>query len=56
MAQISKNARRGGNAQKFFCSCGKEIKMRGIFKKGRLRWIARCEGCGTEKRRPSEFK
>ncbi len=54
---ISKNARVGGVVtQKFFCSCGGEVKMKLVFKTGKLRNVAECEKCHRSERKPSDFK
>jgi len=55
MAQVSKNARAGTTTHKFFCPCGGEVKMKSIFKQGRMRHVAECEKCKKTERRPSEF-
>ncbi len=56
MAQMSKNARGASNAQKFFCGCGGEVKMRSIFTSGKLRNLAECEKCNRRERKPSDFR
>jgi len=56
MAEISKNARIGIVTQKFFCSCGGEIKMKSLFTKGKLKNMAECIKCNKIERRPSDFK
>jgi hypothetical protein len=57
MAEVlSKNARVGIVTQKFFCSCGGEIKMKLVFNKGKLRNTAECEKCHKQERKPSDFK
>ncbi len=56
MAQASKNSRIGSGAQKFFCGCGGEVKMRSIFKMGRMTHLAECEKCNRQERRPSDFR
>ena len=52
---LSKNARRGVGTQKFFCSCGGEVKMKTIFENGKLRNKAECNKCGRTERRPKNF-
>jgi hypothetical protein len=56
MAQASKNARTSITTQKFFCSCGGEVKMKTLFEKGKVKNIAECEKCKRTERRPSDFK
>lgn len=56
MAGYSKNQRRGQKTQKHYCPCGGEIKMSGIMKNAKLKWKATCDKCGTEKRKPSDFR
>jgi hypothetical protein len=56
MAQASKNARTSSSTQKFFCSCGGEIKMKTLFEAGKIKNIAECEKCKRTERRPSDFK
>ena len=53
---ISKNARTNVASEKHHCSCGGEVKMFMVFKSGKKRFVARCSGCGAEKRRPSDFR
>src|SRR5271157_934494 len=56
MAEVlSKNARVGIVTQKFFCTCGGEIKMKLVFNKGKLRNTAECEKCHRQERKPSDF-
>ena len=55
MASISKNQRRGTKSQLFYCPCGGEVKMSSKMEKGKVRHLATCEKCGTEKRKPSDF-
>jgi hypothetical protein len=56
MAEVlSKNARVGIVTQKFFCSCGGEVKMKLVFAKGKLRNTAECEKCHRQERKPSGF-
>lgn len=55
MSQKSKNARSGTGTQKFICSCGGEIKMKGLFQGGRKKTVAECEKCNRQERRPSDF-
>ena len=52
---ISKNARQNTKTQVFFCQCGGEIKNITIFSKSKIKVVARCNKCGTEKRKPSDF-
>jgi len=56
MAAASKNARTTSASQKFFCSCGGEIKMKTMFQSGKVKNIAECEKCKRVERRPSDFK
>ena len=57
MAEVlSKNARVGIVTQKFFCTCGGEIKMKQVFATGKLRNTAECEKCHRQERKPSDFK
>jgi hypothetical protein len=57
MAEVlSKNARVGIVTQKFFCTCGGEVKMKLVFTKGKLRNTAECEKCHRQERKPSDFK
>jgi hypothetical protein len=57
MAEVlSKNARVGIVTQKFFCTCGGEVKMKLVFTKGKLRNTAECEKCHRLERKPSAFK
>ncbi|MDR0638582.1 MAG: hypothetical protein LBG27_06750 [Spirochaetaceae bacterium] len=57
MAQvISKNARTGSSTQKFFCSCGGEVKMKALFDNGKVKNVAECEKCKRTERRPSDFR
>jgi hypothetical protein len=56
MGQASKNARTSNATQKFFCSCGGEVKMKTLFESGKLKNIAECEKCKRTERRPSDFK
>ncbi|MDR2537837.1 MAG: hypothetical protein LBC46_05980 [Treponema sp.] len=57
MAQaVSKNSRTSSATQKFFCSCGGEVKMKTLFEKGKAKIIAECEKCKRVERRPSDFK
>jgi hypothetical protein len=53
---ISKNARVGVVTQKFFCTCGGEVKMKLVFNNGKLRNVAHCEKCQRQERKPSDFK
>jgi hypothetical protein len=56
MGQSSKNARTSNAAQKFFCSCGGEVRMKTLFESGKLKNVAECEKCKRTERRPSDFK
>jgi predicted SprT family Zn-dependent metalloprotease len=53
---LSKNARVGVVTQKYFCTCGGEVKMRQVFNNGKLRNIAECDKCRRQGRKPSDFK
>jgi hypothetical protein len=53
---VNKNARTSNARQKFFCSCGGEIKMKTLFERGKAKTIAECEKCKRSERRPSDFK
>ena len=55
MAKFSKNSRRNDKTQRFYCPCGGEVRMSGIMKKAKLRWLATCSKCGIEKKKPSDF-
>ncbi len=56
MAQISKNARAASATQRFECPCGGEVKMKSVFAKGKLRYVAECGTCNRQERRPSDFR
>ena len=56
MAGASKNSRTTVNTQKFFCSCGCEVKMKALFESGKVKNIAECEKCKRLERRPSDFR
>jgi hypothetical protein len=56
MAEISKNARIGVVTEKFFCSCGGEIKMKSVFANGKLRNVAQCSQCNRTERKPKDFR
>jgi hypothetical protein len=56
MAQASKNSRTSSATQKFFCSCGGEVKMKTVFENGKVKNVAECEKCRRLERRPSDFK
>jgi hypothetical protein len=56
MAVASKNSRTTSATQKFFCSCGGEIKMKTVFEDGKVKHVAECEKCKRLERRPSDFK
>lgn len=53
---LSKNARVGVATQKFFCTCGGEVRMKLVFASGKLRNAAECEKCKRVERKPSDFK
>ena len=55
MAQVSKNARAASSTQKFFCTCGGEVKMKSVFSGGKLKNFAECEKCNRQERRPKDF-
>lgn len=57
MAQAakSKNSRIMAATQKFFCSCGGEIKTKQISQGGKMKQFAECEKCKRLERRPSDF-
>jgi len=56
MAQASKNSRTSATTQKFFCSCGGEIKMKALFDNGKVKNVAECDKCKRLERRPSDFQ
>jgi hypothetical protein len=56
MALASKNARTSSATQRFFCSCGGEIRMKTVFENGKVKNQAECEKCKRVERRPSDFK
>ncbi len=56
MAELSKNARAGIGAEKLFCTCGGEVKMKIIFVKGKLKNLAECTKCNRQERRPRDFR
>ena len=56
MGQASKNSRTTSATQKFFCSCGGEVKMKTVFENGKVKNQAECDKCKRKERRPSEFK
>ncbi|MDR0600996.1 MAG: hypothetical protein LBG42_01310 [Treponema sp.] len=56
MAQASKNARTSTTTQKFFWSCGGEVRMKTLFENGKVKNIAECDKCRRTERRPSDFK
>ena len=56
MANVSKNARAASATQRFACTCGGEVKMKSVFSKGKLRFLAECEKCSRQERRPSDFR
>jgi hypothetical protein len=54
---ISKNARVGGSkTQRFFCTCGGDVKMKAVFRNGKLHNVAECEKCNRQERSPRDFK
>jgi len=53
---ISKNSRMNVAIEKFHCSCGGEVKMVTTAKGGKIKHSAKCGSCGTERRRPSDFR
>jgi len=55
MGQASKNSRTASATQKFFCSCGGEVKMKTMFENGKVKNQAECGKCKRTERRPSEF-
>jgi hypothetical protein len=55
MAQVSKNSRTTSSTQRFYCSCGGEIKMKTLLENGKIRNLAECEKCKRTERRPSDF-
>jgi len=55
MAQQSKNSRAASATQRFFCTCGGEIKMKTVLENGKIRNLAECEKCKRTERRPSDF-
>jgi hypothetical protein len=56
MAAASKNSRTSSATQKFFCSCGGEVKMKMLFQDGKVKNMAECDKCKRTERRPSDFK
>jgi hypothetical protein len=56
MVSSSKNSRTSSATQKFYCSCGGEVKMKTISEKGKVKNVAECEKCKRLARRPSDFK
>jgi hypothetical protein len=54
-AAKSKNSRTAVAKQKFFCSCGGEIKVKDMRLNGKKSQIAECEKCKRTERRPSDF-
>jgi hypothetical protein len=54
---VSKNARVGGTkTQSFFCTCGGNVKMKMLFKNGKLHNVAECEKCHRTERSPRDFR
>ncbi len=53
-ANISKNARRGG-AQQLVSRWGGNIKMKSVFKNGKMKHIAVCEATGNTARKPRDL-
>ncbi|GHU21506.1 hypothetical protein FACS1894164_02030 [Spirochaetia bacterium] len=51
----SKNSRTASTTQRFYCSCGGEIKMKTMFENDKVRNVAECEKCKRTERRPSDF-
>ncbi|MDR2448206.1 MAG: hypothetical protein LBD58_13115 [Treponema sp.] len=51
----SKNSRTAVTTQKFFCSCGGEVKMKELFQGGKRKCIAECLKCKRIERRPTDF-
>ena len=56
MGQASKNSRTASATQKFFCSCGGEVKMKTLFENGKVKNQAECDKCKRMERRQSDFK
>jgi hypothetical protein len=56
MAAVSKNSRTTSTTQKFFCSCGGEVKMKTVLEHGKSKSVAECDKCKRVERRPSDFK
>lgn len=56
MAEISKNARVGVVTEKFYCTCGGEVKMKTVFRGGKLRNLAQCSMCDRIERKPGDFR
>jgi hypothetical protein len=56
MGQVSKNSRTASATQKFFCTCGGEVKMKTVFENGKVKNLAECDKCKRAERRPSEFR
>jgi len=56
MATVSKNARTGSASEKFFCTCGGEVRMKSIFTSGKLKNMAICDKCKRKERRPKDFR
>jgi len=56
MGIASKNSRTTSATQKFFCSCGGEVKMKTVFEHGKVKNQAECDKCKRIERRPSEFR
>ena len=52
---VSKNSRTRKMVEKFYCPCGGQIKMYSHYD-GKVKYFAKCDECGTKKRRPSDFK
>jgi len=44
------------NPDKFICPCGGLIKMVNVFENGKLHNVARCDKCGREEHKPSDFQ
>ena len=56
MASVSKNARAASATQRFECPCGGEVKMKSVFTSGKLRYVAECDKCNRQERRPRDFR
>lgn len=56
MSKVSKNARTGTTTHQHLCPCGGDIKMKGLFAKGKMQHQAVCEKCNRRERRPRDFR